>query len=104
MAQISDSGGLLKCSFCGKGQKHVRKLIAGPGVYVCDECIDLCNEILEEELAEPGILEREGMPTPAEICAHLDQYVIGQHAAKRSLAVAVYNHYKRIRAARDSSE
>ncbi|RDI24937.1 ATP-dependent Clp protease ATP-binding subunit ClpX [Rhodococcus sp. AG1013] len=104
MAQISDSGDLLKCSFCGKGQKHVRKLIAGPGVYVCDECIDLCNEILEEELAEPGILEREGMPTPAEICAHLDQYVIGQHAAKRSLAVAVYNHYKRIRAARDSSE
>ncbi|WP_430335997.1 ATP-dependent Clp protease ATP-binding subunit ClpX [Rhodococcus sp. ACT016] len=103
MAQINESDGLLKCSFCGKGQTHVRKLIAGPGVYVCDECIDLCNEILEEELADSGIVERESMPTPTEICDHLDQYVIGQYAAKRSLAVAVYNHYKRIRAAHEGS-
>lgn len=97
MAQSNDTDGLLKCSFCGKGQKKVRKLIAGPGVYVCDECIDLCNEILDEELVEPDVRERESIPTPAEIVAYLDRYVIGQDDAKRSLAVAVYNHYKRIR-------
>lgn len=104
MAQTNDTDGLLKCSFCGKGQKKVRKLIAGPGVYVCDECIDLCNEILDEELVEPDVRERDSIPTPAEICDHLDRYIIGQDDAKRSLAVAVYNHYKRIRAAGDSTD
>lgn len=96
MARFGDSE-LLKCSFCGKSQKHVRKLIAGPGVYICDECIDLCNEIIDEELAEPGPAKLNELPTPAEITSFLDEYVIGQSAAKRSLAVAVYNHYKRVR-------
>ena len=97
MARIGE-GDLLKCSFCGKSQRQVKKLIAGPGVYICDECIDLCNEIIEEELA--GVAEHRWseLPRPREICEFLDQYVIGQEDAKRALAVAVYNHYKRIQA------
>ena len=92
------SGDLLKCSFCGKSQKQVKKLIAGPGVYICDECIDLCNEIIEEELAESSELKLDELPKPTEIFDFLEQYVIGQDAAKRALSVAVYNHYKRIQA------
>ncbi|MDA3646496.1 ATP-dependent Clp protease ATP-binding subunit ClpX [Saccharopolyspora indica] len=98
MARIGDGGDLLKCSFCGKSQKQVKKLIAGPGVYICDECIDLCNEIIEEELAEAGEVKLDELPKPAEIHEFLDQYVIGQDPAKRNLSVAVYNHYKRIQA------
>jgi ATP-dependent Clp protease ATP-binding subunit ClpX len=97
---LSESSEMLKCSFCGKSQKQVRKLIAGPGVYICDECIDLCNEIIEEELSagiKPSAVT-EGLPNPREIKAFLDEYVIGQDAAKKQLSVAVYNHYKRIRA------
>ena len=98
MARIGDGGDLLKCSFCGKSQKQVKKLIAGPGVYICDECIDLCNEIIEEELAESGEVKLEELPKPNEIRDFLEKYVIGQDTAKRKLAVAVYNHYKRIQA------
>src|ERR671910_2125320 len=96
MARIGDGGDLLKCSFCGKSQKQVKKLIAGPGVYICDECIDLCNEIIEEELSETSDLKLEELPKPQEIYAFLDEYVIGQETAKKVLSVAVYNHYKRI--------
>jgi ATP-dependent Clp protease ATP-binding subunit ClpX len=97
VARIGESGDLLKCSFCGKSQKQVKKLIAGPGVYICDECIDLCNEIIEEEFSEsPDIGTLDELPKPKEIVSFLDSYVIGQDAAKRSLAVAVYNHYKRV--------
>ncbi|AXB47715.1 MULTISPECIES: ATP-dependent Clp protease ATP-binding subunit ClpX [Amycolatopsis] len=96
MARIGDGGDLLKCSFCGKSQKQVKKLIAGPGVYICDECIDLCNEIIEEELAEAGDVKLDELPKPAEIHDFLERYIIGQDEAKRTLAVAVYNHYKRI--------
>ncbi|ADT98680.1 MULTISPECIES: ATP-dependent Clp protease ATP-binding subunit ClpX [Mycolicibacterium] len=105
MARIGDGGDLLKCSFCGKSQKQVKKLIAGPGVYICDECIDLCNEIIEEELADADDVKLDELPKPAEIRDFLEGYVIGQDTAKRTLAVAVYNHYKRIQAgekARDS--
>jgi ATP-dependent Clp protease ATP-binding subunit ClpX len=98
VARIGDGGDLLKCSFCGKSQKQVKKLIAGPGVYICDECIDLCNEIIEEELAETSELGLDDLPKPREIFDFLEQFVIGQDAAKRALAVAVYNHYKRIQA------
>ena len=98
MARIGDGGDLLKCSFCGKSQKQVKKLIAGPGVYICDECIDLCNEIIEEELAETSDVKLDELPKPAEIRDFLDTYVVGQDTAKRTLAVAVYNHYKRIQA------
>ncbi|MTB71249.1 ATP-dependent Clp protease ATP-binding subunit ClpX [Arsenicicoccus cauae] len=98
MARIGDGGDLLKCSFCGKSQKQVKKLIAGPGVYICDECIDLCNEIIEEELSEAPDSGLDELPKPRDIFAFLESYVIGQEDAKRSLAVAVYNHYKRINA------
>lgn len=98
MARIGESGDLLKCSFCGKSQKQVKKLIAGPGVYICDECIDLCNEIIEEELSESSDLKFDELPKPKEIHDFLEQYVIGQEKAKRTLSVAVYNHYKRIQA------
>lgn len=97
MARIGEGGGdLLKCSFCGKSQKQVKKLIAGPGVYICDECIDLCNEIIEEELSETAELHFEDLPKPREIHAFLDDYIVGQEHAKRILSVAVYNHYKRV--------
>ena len=99
MARIGETSELLKCSFCGKSQKQVKKLIAGPGVYICDECIDLCNEIIEEEFSEAsdvGLLEE--LPKPRDIVAFLDSYVIGQEVAKKALAVAVYNHYKRVQA------
>ena len=95
MAKFGDSD-LLKCSFCGKSQKQVKKLIAGPGVYICDECIDLCNEIIEEELSETAELKLDELPKPIEIYAFLNDYVIGQEQAKKVLSVAVYNHYKRI--------
>ncbi|MGZ5371256.1 ATP-dependent Clp protease ATP-binding subunit ClpX, partial [Aeromicrobium sp.] len=98
MARIGETADLLKCSFCGKSQKQVKKLIAGPGVYICDECIDLCNEIIEEELAEGAELSLGELPKPQEIFEFLNGYVIGQDNAKRSLAVAVYNHYKRVQA------
>ncbi len=97
MARPADSGDLLKCSFCGKTQKQVKKLIAGPGVYICDECIDLCNEIIEEEFAEAVEQELTELPRPREIYDFLGQYVVGQEQAKRALSVAVYNHYKRVR-------
>jgi ATP-dependent Clp protease ATP-binding subunit ClpX len=96
VARIGDGGDLLKCSFCGKSQKQVKKLIAGPGVYICDECIDLCNEIIEEELNETAEVGLEELPKPREIFEFLNSYVIGQETAKKSLAVAVYNHYKRV--------
>jgi ATP-dependent Clp protease ATP-binding subunit ClpX len=102
MAKFGDSD-LLKCSFCGKSQKQVKKLIAGPGVYICDECIDLCNEIIEEELSETSELKLDELPKPHEIYAFLDEYVVGQDTSKKVLSVAVYNHYKRIQVgAKDS--
>lgn len=97
-ARIGETGDLLKCNFCGKTQKQVKKLIAGPGVYICDECIELCNEIIVEELAETSALGLTELPKPQEIFDFLDQYVIGQDRAKKSLSVAVYNHYKRVQA------
>ena len=96
MLKFGDEKGQLKCSFCGKTQEQVRKLVAGPGVYICDECIELCNEIIEEEFSEEAEVELKDVPKPKDIRAILDQYVIGQNDAKKSLAVAVYNHYKRI--------
>ena len=96
MAKFGEGGDLLKCSFCGKSQRQVKKLIAGPGVYICDECIDLCNEIIEEELSETPELRLEELPKPSEIYDFLNDYVIGQDKAKKILSVAVYNHYKRI--------
>ena len=98
MARVGESGDLLKCSFCGKSQKQVKKLIAGPGVYICDECIDLCNEIIEEELTDSGDLGLDELPKPREIFDFLETYIVGQDKAKKALAVAVYNHYKRIQA------
>ncbi len=104
MARIGDGGDLLKCSFCGKSQKQVKKLIAGPGVYICDECIDLCNEIIEEELSESAELRWDDLPKPKEIYDFLDSYVIGQETAKKTLSVAVYNHYKRVQAGGNDKE
>ncbi|WP_347753874.1 ATP-dependent Clp protease ATP-binding subunit ClpX [Agrococcus sp. ProA11] len=101
MARLGESGDLLKCSFCGKSQKQVQQLIAGPAVYICDECVELCNEIIEERMAEAdGTPPAEGfrLPKPREIFEFLEEYVVGQESAKRSLAVAVYNHYKRVAA------
>ncbi len=99
MFKFSDDKGQLKCSFCGKTQEQVRKLVAGPGVYICDECIELCNEIIEEEIGEDTDIGLMELPKPQDIKQVLDQYVIGQEEAKKSLSVAVYNHYKRINAA-----
>ena len=96
MFKFGDDKGQLKCSFCGKVQEQVKKLIAGPGVYICDECIELCNEIIEEEFTEEEHVELENIPKPMEIKKILDEYVIGQEDAKKALAVAVYNHYKRV--------
>ncbi|MYH78727.1 MAG: ATP-dependent Clp protease ATP-binding subunit ClpX [Acidimicrobiaceae bacterium] len=96
MAKLGEGGELLKCSFCGKSQKQVKKLIAGPGVYICDECIDLCNEIIDEELAGPSDDPVGELPAPREIYTFLDDYIVGQDSAKRILSVAVYNHYKRV--------
>src|SRR5881409_4311789 len=96
MARPTDSNEQLLCSFCGKSQRQVKKLIAGPGVYICDECIDLCNEIIDEELTEPPSFDIENLPKPKEIWEVLNEYVVGQEAAKRTLSVAVYNHYKRV--------
>ena len=96
MFKFGDEQGQLKCSFCGKLQEQVQKLVAGPGVYICDECIELCNEIIEEELNEDIEADFENLPKPKEINEFLDDYVIGQDRAKRTLAVAVYNHYKRV--------
>ena len=98
MARVGETGDLLKCSFCGKSQKQVKKLIAGPGVYICDECIDLCNEIIEEELAETSEFSFDELPKPNEIYDFLNSYVVGQDQTKKTLAVAVYNHYKRVQA------
>ncbi|MEC8976329.1 MAG: ATP-dependent Clp protease ATP-binding subunit ClpX [Actinomycetota bacterium] len=96
MAKFGEGGELLKCSFCGKSQKQVKKLIAGPGVYICDECIDLCNEIIEEELADTTEISFDEVPKPAEIYDFLNDYIIGQERTKKILSVAVYNHYKRV--------
>jgi len=104
MAKFGEGGELLKCSFCGKTQKQVKKLIAGPGVYICDECIDLCNEIIEEELSEPTDLSLGDLPKPREIFGFLDDYIVGQDHAKKILAVAVYNHYKRVQTGRGTSD
>jgi ATP-dependent Clp protease ATP-binding subunit ClpX len=92
----NEDGKLLYCSFCGKSQHEVRKLIAGPSVFICDECVELCNDIIREELEDTGETGRDKLPKPAEIKAVLDEYVIGQQRAKKVLSVAVYNHYKRL--------
>jgi ATP-dependent Clp protease ATP-binding subunit ClpX len=104
VAKFGEGGELLKCSFCGKTQKQVKKLIAGPGVYICDECIDLCNEIIEEELSETSEFTLTELPKPREIFSFLDEYIVGQSKAKKILSVAVYNHYKRIKTASLSVE
>ncbi len=94
--QTTSDGKILYCSFCGKSQHEVRKLIAGPSVYICDECVELCNDIIREELDEANLDKHEKLPTPKDIHAFLEDYVIGQQHAKKILAVAVYNHYKRL--------
>src|SRR5213083_510160 len=104
MARPTDSNEQLLCSFCGKSQRQVKKLIAGPGVYICDECIDLCNEIIDEELAAAPTFDVESLPKPKEIYSVLNEYVVGQEKAKRTLSVAVYNHYKRIQIARSEDD
>src|SRR5580700_6019932 len=104
MARPSDGNEQLLCSFCGKSQRQVKKLIAGPGVYICDECIDLCNEIIDEELTTPSTLDLDNLPRPMEIYAALNDYVVSQEEAKRTLAVAVYNHYKRVQMGSDEGE
>jgi ATP-dependent Clp protease ATP-binding subunit ClpX len=104
MARPTDSNEQLLCSFCGKSQRQVKKLIAGPGVYICDECIDLCNEIIDEELTAPPTFDIENLPKPKEIHAVLQEYVVGQEEAKRTLSVAVYNHYKRVQMMQSDDE
>jgi ATP-dependent Clp protease ATP-binding subunit ClpX len=104
VARASDGNEQLLCSFCGKSQRQVKKLIAGPGVYICDECIDLCNEIIDEELTAPAPLDLDNLPRPREIYDVLNDYVVGQEEAKRTLSVAVYNHYKRVRMASDDTD
>src|SRR5256885_7214351 len=104
MARPTDSNEQLLCSFCGKSQRQVKKLIAGPGVYICDECIDLCNEIIDEELTTPTQLDLDNLPRPRDIYAVLNDYVVSQEEAKRTLAVAVYNHYKRVQMGTDEGE
>jgi ATP-dependent Clp protease ATP-binding subunit ClpX len=104
MAKFGDGGDLVKCSFCGKSQKQVKKLIAGPGVYICDECIDLCNDIIEEELSGESEVRFDELPKPREIYTFLNDYVIGQDRAKKILSVAVYNHYKRVQAGANEAD
>jgi ATP-dependent Clp protease ATP-binding subunit ClpX len=104
MARPTDSNEQLLCSFCGKSQRQVKKLIAGPGVYICDECIDLCNEIIDEELTTPSTFDLENLPKPREIHSVLQEYVVGQEPAKRTLSVAVYNHYKRVQMAQSEEQ
>jgi ATP-dependent Clp protease ATP-binding subunit ClpX len=104
MAKFGDGGDLVKCSFCGKSQKQVKKLIAGPGVYICDECIDLCNDIIEEELSGDSEVRFDELPKPREIYTFLNDYVIGQDRAKKILSVAVYNHYKRVQAGSNDND
>jgi ATP-dependent Clp protease ATP-binding subunit ClpX len=102
VARATDGNEQLLCSFCGKSQRQVKKLIAGPGVYICDECIDLCNEIIDEELTTPAQLDLENLPKPKDIYDVLNDYVVSQEEAKRTLSVAVYNHYKRVQMASDT--
>ncbi|HLR23386.1 MAG TPA: ATP-dependent protease ATP-binding subunit ClpX [Pseudogracilibacillus sp.] len=104
MIKFNEEKGQLKCSFCGKDQESVRKLVAGPSVYICDECIELCTEIVEEELGMEEDVEIEEIPKPQEICETLDEYVIGQEEAKKNLSVAVYNHYKRVNTAKSTTD
>ena len=104
MARPTDSNEQLLCSFCGKSQRQVKKLIAGPGVYICDECIDLCNEIIDEELTGAPTFDLENLPKPKEIWSVLQEYVVGQEPAKRTLSVAVYNHYKRVQMMQSEAE
>ena len=104
MARASEGNEQLLCSFCGKSQRQVKKLIAGPGVYICDECIDLCNEIIDEELTVPSTLDLDNLPRPREIYGALNDYVVSQEEAKRTLAVAVYNHYKRVQMGSDDGD
>ncbi|TML87732.1 MAG: ATP-dependent Clp protease ATP-binding subunit ClpX [Actinobacteria bacterium] len=104
MARASDGNEQLLCSFCGKSQRQVKKLIAGPGVYICDECIDLCNEIIDEELTTPTQLDLDNLPRPRDIYAVLNDYVVSQEEAKRTLSVAVYNHYKRVQMGTEDGE
>lgn len=104
MARASDGNEQLLCSFCGKSQPQVKKLIAGPGVYICDECIDLCNEIIDEDLTSPPTLDLENLPRPKDIYSVLNDYVVSQEEAKRTLSVAVYNHYKRVQMAQEDGD
>src|SRR5436190_893057 len=104
MARASEGNEQLLCSFCGKSQRQVKKLIAGPGVYICDECIDLCNEIIDEELTAPSTLDLDNLPRPMEIYSSLNDYVVSQEEAKRTLSVAVYNHYKRVQMGTEDGE
>jgi ATP-dependent Clp protease ATP-binding subunit ClpX len=104
VARASEGNEQLLCSFCGKSQRQVKKLIAGPGVYICDECIDLCNEIIDEELTSPSQLDLENLPRPKDIYSVLNDYVVSQEEAKRTLAVAVYNHYKRVQMGTEESD
>jgi len=104
VARASDGNEQLLCSFCGKSQRQVKKLIAGPGVYICDECIDLCNEIIDEELTTPSALDLDNLPRPTDIYSVLNDYVVSQEEAKRTLAVAVYNHYKRVQMGTEENE